>query len=197
MRVDESLYEKLVRKPLVDLLQSNCFDFELLPQRESSSDWYRIVPDQKFSIFAAEGCGGHFLTLVKTGHIVYVDTEGSAGIVAANLMEFISLMLAFPYWQDLLHFSGNGRLDAMIETGEIIAATQDEEPDEGEFSLAELRLAIRSHLGISSGNDEIEKLHAAVSNSSKIVSVFANDGSAYASLFNHFVASDNPMWRSN
>ena len=45
--------------------------------------------------------------------ILYVTSEGQAGKVASNLSEWLAIVVAVPYWQDLLKFSGGGDLAEM------------------------------------------------------------------------------------
>src|SRR5258707_13096569 len=45
-------------------------------------------------------------------HVLLATSEGQAGIMAASLQECLELVIAHPYWQDVLRF-GKGDLSEM------------------------------------------------------------------------------------
>ena len=140
--------------------------------------------------FAREGAGGVF-GLLDGGAVLYIDSEGKAGVVAASLVEFLELVVDHPYWQSILKFSDGGRLDEMRHAADRLELDlQDEETE-----VDEARDTLRAALGLGGGSDAVARLHAAVRAGNERVVVRAADGSAYASLFGDFCVQDNPFWR--
>jgi hypothetical protein len=140
--------------------------------------------------FAREGAGGMF-GLIADGSVLYIDSEGKAGVVAASLVEFLELVVDHPYWQSILKFSDGGRLDEMRHAADRLELDlQDEETE-----VDEARDTLRAALGLGGGSDAVARLHAAVRAGNERIVVRAADGSAYGSLFGDFRVQDNPFWR--
>lgn len=163
------------------------FDFQIdISPREPA--WFTVEGVSDLEPIGSEGAGGSFVRL-PDARILYVSSEGEAGTIASDLDAFLQLIIAHPYWKDVLKFSGGGALAEMRRAADAIEAmTLEEEED-----LAEARDDIRSELKLPEPEDAVGALHQAVS-SSKLV-VRSPDGSACAGLFNRFTIDDNPMLR--
>ena len=121
---------------------------------------------------------------------MYVSSEGRAGCIANNLTDLIQLLAAYPYWQDLLHFSGCGKLAEMKRVPEYSEdSLQDDYPD-----INDRRTELLGLFDLSPAENAIDKLYQAVSSSGEKFEVRAPDGYKYEGLFNKFVVDDNPMW---
>jgi hypothetical protein len=169
---------------LQDLLFDLC-DFEMppsdvpLPQfRDGSSPM----------AFARDGAGGSFcLGSGPDGSplaVIYVSTEGEAGVLGESVDAFFATIAALPYWRDCLHFSGGGDLDCMRRAaidGERAAVD-----DSDDFRIRRERL--QALLGLPIPADAIGLLHRAAS-SSPMPLVF-EDGNGYGGLFNTFRPED-------
>src|ERR1700730_2763542 len=81
--------------------------------------WFSVDGVEAIRRIAGDGAGGVFAQLAGT-RVLYVTSEGSAGILAADLDEFIRLVVACPYWQDILKFSADGNLDEMHRTAAFL-----------------------------------------------------------------------------
>ena len=105
-------------KQLIDDL-SWPFDFDVGRAADNSS-WIKLDPETPFVVIAGEGTGGVFLAYGRGDTnklpILHATSEGQAGRVASNLTEFLAVLMAVPYWQDLLKFSANGDLAEMRKT---------------------------------------------------------------------------------
>jgi hypothetical protein len=184
-----SLHELRQNIPAMELLGQS-FDIGIFLEDEPG-DRFFVEPIQGIAVFAREGAGGRFAILESSGHILYVSSEGAAGIVAASFPEFMHLVVACPYWQDLLHFSGNGKLHEMRSVLALLEDdAQDDTPD-----IDNAREILRREMRLAAMGDPVELLHRAVSDTGKNITVRASDGTAYATLFNHFTLADNPFWR--
>ncbi|MDN3351789.1 hypothetical protein [Actinomadura sp. DC4] len=72
---------------------------------------------------AGDGSGGSYFLCGDPGGprpVLYADSEGGATLVAADLVEAVTLIAAYPYWQDL----GRGH-----SAEELAAEIVDDDPD--------------------------------------------------------------------
>jgi len=168
------------------------FDFSL-PRGDDDYDWIQLKPATPYTVVAGEGTGGVFLTY-GTGDlellpVLHATSEGQAGKVASNLTEWLAILMAIPYWRDLLKFSGGGDLDEMRKTAIFMEREYAEEYDE----LPAARQRIMDVLPIPTLDDPIKVLHDNVHGTDCVL--VAEDGYEYESLFNRFKPSDNRNWR--
>ena len=133
-------------------LLGDSFDFYLTD--DDDHDWLIIdgVTDRR--AIAKDGGGGPYLLFGKDDRLAYVTSEGRAGIIAASLEDSLNLLVAYPYWLDLL----DDNADAMHEGIEDL-----EESMLGDIEdLDEHRAIIRERLKLKSTGDELAKLHRAI-----------------------------------
>jgi hypothetical protein len=150
--------------------------------------WFSVDGVEEIRPIARDSTGGVVALLAATSRVLYVTSEGAAGIVAADLDEFIGLVATCPYWQDLLKFSGNGKLDEMRRAAAVLEAGYVDDE-----ALDEARALLKSELGLAEPADPVRSLHGAVSSSDVIVRGL--DGSALGSLFNSFIIDEDRMRR--
>ena len=150
--------------------------------------WFSVDGVDAIRPIARDSTGGVFALLAGSPRVLYVSSEGAAGILAASLEEFINLVVACPYWHDLLKFSGNGNLDEMRRAAAVLDAGT-----VGDDDLAEARGLLKSLLGLPNPLDSVGSLHQAVSTSNVVVRGL--DGGVYRSLFNSFVIDEDRMRR--
>lgn len=168
------------------------FDFSL-ERAEDDFDWIQLKPTVPFTVVAGEGTGGAFLAYgigeLETLPLLHATSEGQSGRIAANLTEWLAILMAVPYWRDLLHFSDQGDLSEMRRT----AVFMEKEYQEDYPDVPDARRRIMEVLPIPMLKDPIQVLHANVHATDCVV--IAEDGYEYGSLFNKFKSSDNPSWR--
>ena len=167
------------------------FDFNVV-QTDEDISWIKLSPSQPFTLLATEGSGGVFLaygnsTLEKCP-ILFASSEGQAGKIANNLEEFLSILMAIPYWFDLLKFSGNGDLTEMRKT----ALFMEQEYKAKYSELPDIRKQLIKKLKIKKLDDAISVLHNCIHETD--CTLVADDGWKYESLFNSFTSSDNNNW---
>ena len=150
--------------------------------------WFTVDGIAAFRQIGHDGAGGVFALLPPAGHVLYVSSEGQAGIIAADFEEFVQLIVACPYWHDILKFSGNGQLAEMQRAALALEVTLDDGDE-----VDESRDVLRSTFALAEPADPVGALHRAVSGSN--VAVRAPDGSPCATLFNRFTIDHNPMLR--
>jgi hypothetical protein len=150
--------------------------------------WFSVDGAASIERLGRDGSGGAFVRLAGSPRVLYVSSEGGAGIVAADLDAFVALMVACPYWRDLLRYSGDGKLDEMRRAAPVLeSAILDEEEN-----LEEARDFLVSELGLEEPDDPVGGLHRAVSTAAVVVR--APDGNPCTSLFGRFTIDDNPMF---
>ncbi|WP_038933659.1 hypothetical protein [Bradyrhizobium japonicum] len=150
--------------------------------------WFTIDGVESPRQIGSDGCGGTFV-LLPSRNVLYVSSESRAGIIAGTFEAFIQLVVARPYWLDILKFSAGGDLTEMRRAADALEATLDEEDD-----VNAAREEIRGGLDLPEADDPIGALYEAVATSDAIVR--ATDGSPFTTLFNRFSIDNNPMLRN-
>jgi hypothetical protein len=171
----------------VERLQWTCdLDIEAHP---GGPAWFSVDGVKDFQRFGRESTGSEFVLLPGSPQrVLYVSSEGAAGILAADFEEFIKLIVACPYWRDILKFSGSGKLEEMRRAAVALEATYD-----GDDEVDEARRFFTSQFGLAEPDDPVGALHRAVSNSHVVVR--PPDGQPCMSLFNSFTVDDTPFLR--
>ena len=149
--------------------------------------WFSVDGTEGIEQFGRSGGGGVFAQLTPSSRVLYVSSEGEAGVLAFDFDEFVELIVACPYWRDVLKFSGRGNLDEMRRSAAWFETDSLDDDD-----LNEARAFLKSELGLTGLVDPIGALHRAASTS---VIVRTPDGEPCMSLFNYYTIDDNPMVR--
>ncbi|MDI3561484.1 hypothetical protein [Bradyrhizobium sp. Arg816] len=150
--------------------------------------WFTIDGVEYPRQIGSDSCGGTFV-LLPSRNVLYVSSEGRAGIIAGTFEALVQLVVARPYWLDILKFSAGGDLTEMRRAADALEATLDQEDD-----VNEAREEIRGGLDLPEADDPIGALYEAVATSDAIVR--ATDGSPFTTLFNRFSIDNNPMLRN-
>ena len=170
------------------------FDFSFQSANDNT-DWVKLKPTRPFTVIAGEGTGGVFLVYgtgaPETLPVLHGTSEGQAGRIASNLTEWLAILMAVPYWRDLLKFSGGGQLNEMRRTAIYMEKEYEYEDDYAD--LPDARQRIMATLPIPTLDDPIKVLHDNVHATDTVL--VGDDGYEYESLFNTFKSSDNPNWR--
>lgn len=160
-------------------------DVSFAPDEEP---WFTIDGVESPQQIGSDGSGGAFM-LLPSQNVLYVSPDGRAGIIAESFEAFIQLVVARPYWLDILKFSAGGDLQEMRRAADALEATLDNEDD-----VNEAREEIRTQLDLSEADDPVGALYEAVAASDAIVR--ATDGSPFTTLFNRFSIDSNAMLRN-
>ncbi|MBB4426496.1 hypothetical protein GGD66_005066 [Bradyrhizobium sp. CIR48] len=160
-------------------------DVSFAPDEEP---WFTIDGIESPRQVGSDGSGGTFV-LLPSQNVLYVSSEGRAGIIADTFEAFVQLVVARPYWLDILKFSGGGDLAEMRRAAEALEATLDDEDE-----INEAREEIRMNLALGEADDPVGALYEAIAASDAIVR--ATDGSPFTTLFNRFSIDNNPMLRN-
>jgi hypothetical protein len=168
------------------------FDFRLSTE-PLATDWFTILAAETFLPIAEAASEDVYLLGEASGRVVFVTTDGQAGVVARSIEDLLELMVTHPFWRDLLKFSGGGQLVEMRRAAtfldkEFHEVGQAAEEDRHLISLISKRLCV------SPNERAVELLHEAVSSGGADVKVKAVDGTEFVSLFNHFTVESNRQW---
>ncbi|WP_314953122.1 hypothetical protein [Bradyrhizobium cosmicum] len=150
--------------------------------------WFTIDGVEDPRQIGSDRSGGSFV-LLPSRHVLYASSEGRAGIIAGTFEAFVQLVVARPYWLDILKFSAGGDLAEMRRAAEALEATLEDEDD-----VNEAREEIRRGLDLPEADDPVGALYEAVAASDAIVR--ATDGSPFTTLFNRFSIDNNPVLRN-
>ena len=162
-------------------------NFEVAVGPEEAA-WFVVDGIPAVRQIGEDGAGGIIALLPPTQRVLYVTSEGQAGIIAADLEAFIQLIVAYPYWEDLLSYSGNGQLDEMRRAAAAMEVTLDDADE-----IDEAREALREMFSLAEPDDPIDALHQAVSGSDVVVR--PPDGEPFTTLFGNFTIDNNPFLR--
>jgi hypothetical protein len=137
------------------------FDFEVQDAGDGGPVWFDTAPLKPFDIVAQRNSGCVYALVGPPRHVLFGTSEGQAGIIAANLQECLELVIAHPYWEDILR-SGKGDLAAMrallrdgIEAFEDNALCDDPK-------IEDFRPLLRKGLALGEPSDPLQSLHRAV-----------------------------------
>jgi hypothetical protein len=175
---------------ICDILAS-ALDFNL-GTTASDGGWFEVRPVADMKIIARDATGGIFLLYGPRERLIHVTSEGQAGVIAQNLEDGLRIMIAYPYWRDLLKFSGGGKLDEMRRVAQYLERNMHEDYPE----IDRQRSIIEDRLSLERTGDMISSLHAAVATLGSGILVTAPDGTEFQSLFNTFTVESNPSWRN-
>jgi hypothetical protein len=136
------------------------FDFDV--QDDASAPmWFDTAPLAPFETVAQRYSGCVYALVGPRRHVMLATSEGQAAIVAADLADCLALVIAHPYWQDILT-SSRGQLDAMRrilrdEIDDLEDLARDDNPE-----LEDNREELRGLLGLRARRDPLTLLHHAV-----------------------------------
>ena len=169
------------------------FDFRVCEPYLLSSIW-PISVSEELLVVAEDGAGGVYTIQDNIdpdlSPVIFISSEGQAGKVANNLIEFLAILVALPYWRDLLKFSAGGKLEEMCKAGFFLERDMYEDDPE----IDDKKKIIIEAIGLPDISDPIQALFDSV-NSGTVVEIKARDGTLYGSLFNRFSVGENRMWR--
>jgi len=187
--MDEPILDRFRKIPNVAAILDNLCDFQLLD--EPQPGWFALTSGEPLRVVGRDGAGGRFcLHQPANGAtaLLYISSEGEAGVIAGSLAAGIAMMVALPYWRDCLKFSAGGRFEEMRR-----AQAQFEAELRARWSnIDEVRSLLFRAFAITAPDAPLEALHAAVSESGSRQVVAPRDRNPFASLFNTFAVPRRP-----
>ena len=153
--------------------------------------WFTVDGTRDITVIARDGSGGLFITVPSSPRVMYVSSEGQAGVIAGNIDEFVALIVACPYWRDLLRYSGGGKLDEMRRAWPAVEESWLEESDadnDDNYDKEDMREKLMAAIGITSPDDPVSLPFANIA--TQVAFAHAEDGNALEPLFGRFTIND-------
>lgn len=166
------------------------FDFIISCDAAADSDnLFVLRDDMPHHPFAKSGAGDifTFCPVEPDGHtpVLYVTSEGRADVIAGDLYELMQIMVALPYWGDLLKFSGGGQLEAMRKAAMLL----EEEYLDDDLDYAKYRETISTKLRLEPLPDPVATLYNNVRAYEGRIIAESPEGDTFETLFNTFTYS--------
>jgi hypothetical protein len=180
------------------------YDFTLIqPTEDSLKRGFKT--DVAVLCFATDACGGTY-ALIGSGDlekrpVVFISSEGRAGTVATSIDQFMALLLAMPFWLDVLKFSGGGKITEMEKAYKLLEQETELdmnellEDDEDPRRYKAVQKLLKTTLDIKECTKPIQVLYDAIHAKPEFKVYAKKDGKPYDGLFNKYVTTDNPMWK--
>ncbi|WP_066505593.1 hypothetical protein [Abyssisolibacter fermentans] len=155
------LYYEIINNEEIKINLEEKFDFIII--ENSTTDEYMFYSKEKLTIFATDGTGGVYATIgdgddLDKLPIAFISSEGQAGKIAKSFNELIALIIYYPFWKDILKFSGNGDLKQMRKSITYL----EEERIEFVSDFKKVQKNISIELRIIKKDNLIENLHKEV-----------------------------------
>jgi hypothetical protein len=152
--------------------------------------WFTIDGEKDITIIARDGSGGVFVTTPSSPHVIHASSEGEAGVIAPSVDEFVTLIVACPFWRDLLKFADGGKLEEMRRAYPVLEASWRDDDEDHEAA----RELLMSGIGIKPPDDLVGMLYRSVT--TRVALAHDHDGSALETLFGRFTVDRNPMLKA-
>lgn len=156
---------------IYSILESNC---DLIINDKHFPDESMFTTDEPFHIIGIDDAGNCYGTIGGLGDLSndtypvgYVGHEGQCGRIASSLMEFMQLILFYPYWYDIVQNHQN-------ITRELINELENERIDLVE-NYTENQRFISRHFNIDKNEKSIELLLDNISNKPKFIVYSADE----------------------
>lgn len=158
------------------------FDFEVTDNAQFGPVWFETADLVPFEVVAQRSSGCVYALVGPERHVLLATSEGQAGIIAANLKECLELVIAHPYWQDVVSRAA-GDIEQMRRI--FRDGVKDFETDmlDDNPEIADFRPRLRKRLGLDIPRDPAGRLHNAITVLGADIRVRASDGSVSAPLF--------------
>jgi hypothetical protein len=171
-----------LQSALFEMADVLCFSFDLeLHEARPVPDWFRVEGVQA-TAFARDATGGVYAITqrgpLSSGYGIHADPSGRAAVLGRSLGEVVGVVIALPYWRDVLTLSAGGNLERMrLAACELEAAALDDIP-----ALADARDELFRVLPLATPTDPVELLHQLNVEAPPTLSIVGDDGWQYRSL---------------
>lgn len=172
------------------------FDFELFEQPLDASDYATpspwvpafVIQDAAAEIIGRDAMGGVYVWCEFAGartRLLHIDTLGHAALLGEDLMQALALVIALPYWHQLLLECPSAGIDAMHE----LAQHLEREVCEDLSVLPAARADLQSFLGLPVVSDPVRRLQELALEQGEPYQVLSPHGWRYTSPIAHAAAT--------
>lgn len=163
------------------------FDFEVF-ERALGSEAYRtpapwlpafVVPDAAVSVIGRDATGGVYIVCERgrSRCCLHIDTRGNAVCMGEDVPQALALLIALPYWPELLAQCPSGELSALRELAPVLEQQAcDDLP-----ALPAARQELQAFLELPSIGDPVRRLYELAVERPAPVSVWSPHGWRYES----------------
>jgi hypothetical protein len=145
-----------------------------------------VVPGATVSVVARDGTGGVYVCCERGQQrcCLHVDTRGHAVSLGDDVPQALALLVALPYWPELLAQCPSGELSALRE----IAPRLEQEACDDLHELPAARRELRAFLELPRLADPVLRLHELTVEQTPPVTVWSPHGWRYESPIRGFSA---------
>jgi hypothetical protein len=142
-----------------------------------------VVPAATVSVVARDGTGGAYVCCERGQKrcCLHVDTRGHAVSLGDDVRQALALLIALPYWPELLAQCQSGELSSMRE----LAPRLEQEACDDLYDLPDARLDLTSFLELPPLADPVLRLHQLAVEQTLPVTVWSPHGWRYESPIRH------------
>ncbi|WP_157528956.1 hypothetical protein [Nocardia sp. NRRL S-836] len=173
-------------------LLAEAFEFDV--SRGGDPGDFEISSGVEMRKLAGDFSGGTFLACGPVWSdcpVLYVSSEGQAGMIARNIKDALEILILLPCWHDCLSFSRGGNMETMKVTAAY--SLRDLNARNPGVEDAQIRAVRAFSLNMPEVTSLVARLHAAVSSTWPGYVISDVDGE-YESLFGQFGPERNPKW---
>lgn len=136
-----------------------------------------VVPGAAVSVVGRDGTGGVYIRCERGQQscVLHVDTRGNAACIGEELPQAVALIVALPYWPELLMMCPAGELSLLRE----LAVRLEQEACDDLPALPAARQDLQSFLELPVLADPVLRLHQLVVEQPPPVSVWSPHGWRY------------------
>lgn len=168
-----------LKSALFEVADVLCFSFDLeLHELRPPPNWFH-VEHAECKVFATDATGGVYaLATQEAGakrYGIHADPKGRSAVLGTSVQETVAMVIALPYWRDLLKLADSGELEHMRRLADTLEAeVQDDIP-----GIDEARKELWKLLPIEPLSDPIGSLHELNLASPPPLVVLGSDGWQY------------------
>ena len=178
-----------LRSRLLEVWDVLAFTFDLeVFERSLGSDAYAtpapwlpsfVVPGASASVVGRDGTGGVYVYCEseRQSCCLHIDTRGNAVCLGEDVEQAVALLVALPYWPELLSQCPSGELAAM----RVVAARLEQEACEDLPALPAAREELQAFLELPAMADPVLRLHELAVDRDPPVAVWSPHGWRYES----------------
>ncbi len=138
-----------------------------------------VVPGASVSVVGRDGTGGVYVYCEsgQQGCCLHIDTRGNVVCLGDDVQQAVALIVALPYWPELLAQCPSGEVAALRE----LAPRLEQEACEDLPALPAARAELQEFLGLPVLADPIQRLHELAIDRAPPVTVWSPHGWRYES----------------
>src|SRR5690606_29209059 len=149
------------------------YAFDLEPLAASALPEHIRVLDVDARVFACDATGGVYLECQNSPkRVIHVDARGYAHVLAESMHEALALIVALPYWREILTEPWGQELSAMRET----AARLESEVCDDIPTLPAAREYLRRELRLPPVDDPVAALRRSAVSEPPNITIVGADG---------------------